>query len=119
MKQKKKQHGVGKTILIVVLVILLLAGAGYFTYVFFQVETIKVDGNERYDSSYIEGLANVEPKTHMFFVDTDKIAENIYSVGVADYDVRVFHGYSTPYGATYNSYLIFDDKITLIDFVKK
>ncbi|MEG2202651.1 MAG: FtsQ-type POTRA domain-containing protein [Christensenellaceae bacterium] len=77
MKQKKKQHGVGKTILIVVLVILLLAGAGYFTYVFFQVETIKVDGNERYDSSYIEGLANIEPKTHMFFVDTDKIAENI------------------------------------------
>lgn len=48
-----------------------------------------------------------------------KITDNIYSVGAIDYDVRMFHGYQTPYGATYNAYLVLDDKITLIDFVKK
>ncbi len=48
-----------------------------------------------------------------------ELRPNIYSVGVVDSDVRVFHGYETPVGTTYNSYLIIDDKITLIDFVKK
>lgn len=47
-----------------------------------------------------------------------KIAENIYSVGAIDSEVRIFHGYQTPIGTTYNAYLILDDKITLIDFVK-
>lgn len=47
-----------------------------------------------------------------------KIAENVYWVGAIDYDVREFHGYKTPYGTTYNAYLILDDKITLIDTVK-
>lgn len=47
-----------------------------------------------------------------------KIAEGIYSVGVADKDVRIFHGYKTPYGSTYNAYLIVSDKIALIDNVK-
>ena len=47
-----------------------------------------------------------------------KIKEQIYSVGVVDKDVRIFHGYATPIGTTYNSYLIIDDKITLVDLVK-
>ncbi len=47
-----------------------------------------------------------------------KIAENIYSVGIVDKDVRIFHGYETPYGSTYNSYLVIDEKISLIDNVK-
>lgn len=47
-----------------------------------------------------------------------EIAKNIYDVGVQDWAVRDFHGYQTEKGATYNSYLIMDEKITLIDTVK-
>ncbi len=47
-----------------------------------------------------------------------KIKENIYWVGAIDRKVRSFHGYLTPYGSTYNSYLVLDDKISLIDTVK-
>ena len=48
-----------------------------------------------------------------------KIAENIYSVGVIDWTVKNFHGhtYKTSRGATYNAYLIIDEKITLVDTV--
>lgn len=48
-----------------------------------------------------------------------KIAENIYWVGAVDWNVRSFHGpsYHTPYGTTYNSYLIMDEAITLVDGV--
>ncbi len=48
-----------------------------------------------------------------------EIAEGIYSVGVIDWNIRDFHGYSTYQGSTYNAYLIMDEKITLIDTVKK
>ena len=48
-----------------------------------------------------------------------EIADGIYWVGVADWNIRDFHGYSTYKGTTYNSYLVVDDKITLIDAVKK
>jgi flavorubredoxin len=47
-----------------------------------------------------------------------KIKENIYWVGAIDYDVRIFHGYETPQGTTYNAYLILDEQVTLIDTVK-
>jgi len=47
-----------------------------------------------------------------------QVKESIYSVGSVDWNVRVFHGYQTPYGATYNAYLVLDDQITLIDSVK-
>ena len=48
-----------------------------------------------------------------------KIAPDIYSVGVIDWDVRNFHGhtYTTKRGSTYNAYLILDEKIALIDTV--
>ena len=48
-----------------------------------------------------------------------EIAKGIYSVGVIDWNIRDFHGYSTYQGSTYNAYLIIDEKITLIDTVKK
>ena len=48
-----------------------------------------------------------------------KIKEGIYWVGALDWDIRDFHGYSTPKGTTYNSYLVIDEKITLFDGVKK
>lgn len=47
-----------------------------------------------------------------------KIAENVYSVRAVDRDIRIFHGYQTPVGTTYNSYLVLDKQVTLIDFVK-
>lgn len=47
-----------------------------------------------------------------------KLREDIYHVGVVDWNVRSFHGYSTNRGATYNAYLILDEKVTLIDTVK-
>lgn len=47
-----------------------------------------------------------------------KIKEGLYGVGVIDNAVRVFHGYETPVGTTYNAYIQVDEKITLIDTVK-
>jgi flavorubredoxin len=47
-----------------------------------------------------------------------EIKPDIYWVGAIDWAVRDFHGYITPYGTTYNNYLIKDREITLIDAVK-
>lgn len=47
-----------------------------------------------------------------------RIAENVYWVGAIDWNLRNFHGYITPRGSTYNSYLIVDEKIALIDTAK-
>lgn len=47
-----------------------------------------------------------------------EVKEGIYFVGAVDWNVRSFHGYSTNRGATYNAYLIIDEKITLVDTVK-
>lgn len=48
-----------------------------------------------------------------------EIKKDIYWVGVVDWNVRTFHGhtYNTNRGTTYNSYLILDDKVTLVDAV--
>jgi len=48
-----------------------------------------------------------------------EIAKDIYWVGAIDWNIRDFHGYSTYKGTTYNAYLIVDEKVTLIDAVKK
>ena len=48
-----------------------------------------------------------------------EIAKDIYWLGVIDWNIRDFHGYSTNQGTTYNAYLIMDEKITLIDTVKR
>ena len=47
-----------------------------------------------------------------------EIAKDIYWTGYIDWDLRNFHGYSTPDGSTYNAYLLVDEKPTLIDTVK-
>jgi flavorubredoxin len=49
------------------------------------------------------------------------IKDGVFAVGAKDWDERHFHGqtYIVKRGVTYNSYLIFDDKITLIDTVRK
>lgn len=47
-----------------------------------------------------------------------EISENIFWVGVVDWNVRDFHGYLTRRGTTYNAYLIKDEKTVLVDAVK-
>ncbi|MDO9065624.1 MAG: FprA family A-type flavoprotein, partial [Chloroflexota bacterium] len=48
-----------------------------------------------------------------------EIAPNVYWVGAVDWNVRNFHGYTyqTHRGTSFNSYLIVDDHITLVDTV--
>ena len=48
-----------------------------------------------------------------------QIKPNVYWVGAIDWNVRDFHGYSTPAGSTYNAYLVLDEKTALFDTVKK
>jgi flavorubredoxin len=47
-----------------------------------------------------------------------KVAQDVYWTGYVDWDLRVFHGYATPMGSTYNAYIIKDEMPTLIDTVK-
>ena len=49
-----------------------------------------------------------------------KIHEDIIYVGVNDYDVKLFEGqYPLDRGMAYNSYLIIDEKVALLDTVEK
>ncbi len=49
-----------------------------------------------------------------------QIKPDIYSVGIIDWNLRDFHGYSqTKQGTSYNAYLILADKITLFDTVSE
>ncbi|HWR09180.1 FprA family A-type flavoprotein [Sporomusa sp.] len=47
-----------------------------------------------------------------------RLSESVYYVGAVDWNLRDFHGFTTPQGVTYNSYLIIDEKVCLIDTVK-
>jgi len=47
-----------------------------------------------------------------------ELKKGIYWVGAIDWNIRDFHGYSTPDGTTYNAYLILDEKNVLVDTVK-
>ncbi len=51
-------------------------------------------------------------------MEKTEIKPNIFWVGGIDWDIRNFHGYITQRGSTYNSYLILDEKIVLVDTVK-
>jgi flavorubredoxin len=48
-----------------------------------------------------------------------EVKKDIYWVGAVDWNIRDFHGYSTPKGTTYNAYLVMDEKVALFDTVKK
>jgi flavorubredoxin len=48
-----------------------------------------------------------------------EIMKDIYWVGAVDWNIRDFHGYSTPKGTTYNAFLVLDEKVALFDTVKK
>ncbi|NLB75868.1 MAG: FprA family A-type flavoprotein [Crenarchaeota archaeon] len=46
------------------------------------------------------------------------LKDGVNWVGVVDWNLRDFHGYSIPRGTSYNAYLVIDDKTALIDTVK-
>lgn len=48
-----------------------------------------------------------------------RVTDNIYWVGAIDWNIRNFHGYTTPRGSTYNAYLMTGEKNILIDTVKR
>ena len=52
------------------------------------------------------------------FMEKVELKKGIYWVGAIDWNIRDFHGYSTPSGTTYNAYLILDEKVVLVDTVK-
>jgi flavorubredoxin len=52
-------------------------------------------------------------------MEPTQLADGVYNVGVKDWNIRDFHGYSTDLGTTYNAFLIVDEKIALIDTVRK
>ncbi|MBI4289550.1 MAG: FprA family A-type flavoprotein [Chloroflexi bacterium] len=47
-----------------------------------------------------------------------EITPGVYWVGAVDWHVRDIHGLTVRHGATYNAFLILDDRATLIDTVK-
>jgi len=47
-----------------------------------------------------------------------EICEGVHWVGAIDWNLRNFHGYSTPRGTSYNAYLITGEKNVLVDTVK-
>ncbi len=49
----------------------------------------------------------------------EEISKDVWWVGGLDWNERLFHGYATEMGITYNAYLIMDEKVTLIDTTKK
>ena len=48
-----------------------------------------------------------------------QLKDNIYWVGVIDWNVRNFHGHLTSHGTTYNSYILKDEKTALVDMVRE
>ena len=47
--------------------------------------------------------------------NAQKIAEGVYWIGVLDWDLRSYHGYTLD-GTTYNAYIVFgDDEVAIID----
>ena len=51
-------------------------------------------------------------------METVELKKGVYWVGAIDWNVRDFHGYSTPTGTTYNAYLVVDERSVLVDTVK-
>ena len=51
-------------------------------------------------------------------METVELKKGVYWVGAIDWNIRDFHGYSTPNGTTYNAYLLVDEKNVLVDTVK-
>jgi anaerobic nitric oxide reductase flavorubredoxin len=47
-----------------------------------------------------------------------ELMKDVFYVGIIDWNLRNFHGYSTHRGSSYNAYVVLDEKNALIDNVK-
>jgi flavorubredoxin len=66
------------------------------------------------------GYIQVKPEKLMgSIMEPIELSKGVYNVGVTDWNIRDFHGYSTDLGSTYNAFLIVDEKIALIDTVRE
>ena len=74
-RYRKKRGGVLYTI---VAVILIAASVVAACTVFFQVETVTVEGNERYTQEEILSVASVEMGANMILTPGEQIAQRIY-----------------------------------------
>ena len=55
-------------------------------------------------------MTNERSPTHMYITD------NLFNVGVNDHDIDLFEGqYPVPGGMSYNSYVLLDEKIAVMD----
>lgn len=75
MKKNRRRRFVGP----VIVILIILALAGFAGYHLFQVKHVEIRGNSQYGSDYVAELANIEEETHMLKVDEKKIKENIES----------------------------------------
>ena len=58
-------------------------------------------------------------KNHILFKDMKQITNNIFYVGVNDRNKELFEGlWPLPYGVSYNSYLIVDEKVCFIENIQ-
>jgi flavorubredoxin len=47
--------------------------------------------------------------------NAQKIADGVYWIGVLDWDLRTYHGYTLD-GTTYNAYIVFgEDEVAIIE----
>ena len=46
-----------------------------------------------------------------------KIGDGVYWIGVLDWDLRTYHGYTLD-GTTYNAYIVFGEKVAVIHYSK-
>jgi len=67
------------------------------------------------NSENIESTNRINKEKDIMKAKAMKIGEGVYWIGVLDWDLRVYHGYTLD-GTSYNAYLVFgEDKVALID----
>ncbi|MGL4943050.1 MAG: FprA family A-type flavoprotein [Thermoguttaceae bacterium] len=75
-------------------------------------------GAVKYRLVHLDSFGQHQHFAHKVYRMTTPLRSNIDWVGYVDWSIRDFHSYDTPRGATYNSYLVRDEKTALIDTVK-
>jgi len=73
-----------------------------------KISRSKPENKEKFENKENKEIENMKAKAM-------KIGEGVYWIGVLDWDLRTYHGYTLD-GTSYNAYLVFgDDKVALID----
>ena len=73
-----------------------------------KISRSKLENKEKFKNNNNKEIHNMKAKAM-------KIGEGVYWIGVLDWDLRAYHGYTLD-GTSYNAYLVFGyDKVALID----